>query len=411
MENEALSPVERILRKEGAMRNILSLDGGGTRGIFSLQILARMEQLLREKFGRPDMVLADHFDFIGGTSTGAIIAAALSWGVPVAKIEEFYLNQSRRVFSRKTLWSRLRSKYHAEELSKLLSDFFSDTDGKPATLGTDRLKTLYLCVMRNASTGSAWIMTNNPRAKFNQRAGADKDGKIPPSNLDLELYKLIRASTAAPIFFRPEMISEGDQSWLFLDGAVTPYNNPAFMLYLLATLPCYNLNWPEGEDKMRIISVGTGRVRIKFAKTQAGKVNVLDQASHAVLALIDSNNQHQDLSCRAIGRCLFGEDIDSEIEALVDPADLGQIKTVVTAPAALQIDGGSLNASLREQARKGPPRRFVYCRYNHNLTKAEIEKASHIANFFSVDNLEAIDFLKELGMKFAEENVKIQHLV
>jgi hypothetical protein len=409
MENETLSPVEKILRKEGAMRNILALDGGGTRGIFSLQILARMEKLLREKFGRPDMVLADHFDFIGGTSTGAIIAAALSWGVPVARIEEFYLEQSRKVFSRKTLWSRLRSKYHAEELSKLLSEFFS-VEGKPATLGTDRLRTLYLCVMRNASTGSAWIMTNNPRAKFNRRAQPDKDGKVPPSNLDMELYKLIRASTAAPIFFRPENIAEGDQSWLFLDGAVTPYNNPAFMLYLLATLPCYNLNWPEGEDKMRIISVGTGRVRIKFAKTQAGKINVLDQASHAVLGLIDSNNQHQDLSCRAIGRCLFGEEIDSEIEALIDSADLEKLKVVTAAPSALQVDGESLNASLREQARKGPPRRFVYCRYNHNLTKEEIEKASHIANFFSVDNLEAIDFLKELGMKFAEANVKIHHL-
>jgi hypothetical protein len=407
MENEALSPVEKILRKEGAMRNILALDGGGTRGIFSLQILAKMEALLREKFGRPDMVLADHFDFIGGTSTGAIIAAALSWGEPVARIEKFYRDQSEKVFSRKTLWSRLRSKYHAEELSNLLREFFS-VEGKPATLGTDRLRTLYLCVMRNASTGSAWIMTNNPRAKFNRRGPPDKDGKVPPSNLDMELYKLIRASTAAPIFFRPENISEGDQSWLFLDGAVTPYNNPAFMLYLLATLPCYNLNWPEGEDKMRIISVGTGRVRIKFAKTQAGDVNVLDQASHAVLGLIDSNNQHQDLSCRAIGRCLFGEEIDSEIEALVDPADMDKSQVVTAAPAALQSDGESLNASLREQ---GPPRRFVYCRYNHNLTPDEIKRISHVPNFFSVDNLKAIDFLKELGTQFAEANVKIHHLV
>jgi hypothetical protein len=410
MENEVLSPVEKILRKEGAMRNILALDGGGTRGIFSLQILAKMEQLLRDKFNRPEMVLADHFDFIGGTSTGAIIAAALSWGVPVAEIEAFYLDQSRKVFSRKTLWDRLRSKYHAEELSNLLREFFS-VDGKPATLGTDRMRTLYLCVMRNASTGSAWIMTNNPRAKFNRRGKPDKDGKTPPSNLDMELYKLIRASTAAPIFFRPENLSEGDQSWLFLDGAVTPYNNPAFMLYLLATLPCYNLNWPEGEDKMRIISVGTGRVRIKFAKTEAAKINVLDQASHAVLGLIDSNNQHQDLSCRAVGRCLFGEDIDSEIEALVDPADQEKIKDVVAAPPTLQVDGESLSASLREQAKKGPPRRFVYCRYNHNLTPDEIKRIAHVPDFFSVDNLRAIDFLKELGTQFAEENVKIHHLV
>ena len=408
MENKKPTPVELILRKKDCMRNILSLDGGGTRGIFSLQILARMEKLLREKFNKPDLVLADHFDYIGGTSTGAIIAAALSWGESVAKIEEFYLDQSRKVFSRKTLWDRLRSKYHAEELSDLLRAYFS-VDKKPVTLGTDRLKTLYLCVMRNASTGSAWVMTNNPLAKFNLPGAPDKDGKIPPTNLDMDLYKLIRASTAAPIFFRPQDISEGDNSWLFLDGAVTPYNNPAFILYLLATLPCYNLNWPEGEDKMRIISVGTGRMRIKFAKTHASKINVLDQASHAVLGLIDSNNQHQDLSCRAIGRCLFGEDIDSEIEALIDPADQ-KVKAVIPAPA-LQVDGQSLDAGLRAQARKGPPRRFLYCRYNHNLTPKEIASISHVPNFFSVDNLRAIDFLKELGTKFADDSVQIEHLV
>jgi hypothetical protein len=403
MGNKRLSPVEKILRKEGAVRNILALDGGGTRGIFSLQILARMEELLRKKFGKPDMVLADHFDFIGGTSTGAIIAAALSWGVPVAKIEQFYLEQSQKVFSRRTWWDFCRSKYRAEELSRLLSDFFS-SNGKPAKLGTARLKTLYLCVMRNASTGSAWIMTNNPRAKYNRK----KKGK--KSNLDIELFKLIRASTAAPTFFRPETISENDQSWLFLDGAVTPYNNPAFILYLLATLPCYRLNWPEGEDKLRIISVGTARMRITFTKKRAGAINILDQTKHAVLGLIDSNSQHQDLSCRALGRCLFGEDIDREILTLIDPADLKKVGTVAAAPG-LRIDGENLGAAVGKQVRPGTPRRFVYCRYNHNLTEAEIQQISHIHNFFAVDNLRTIDFLKDLGTKFAEKSVQIHHLV
>jgi hypothetical protein len=355
------------------MKNILSLDGGGTRGIFSLQILARIEALLREKYGKPDLVLADHFHFIGGTSTGAIIAAALCWGATVETLEKFYLEQSYQVFSRKTLISRLRSKYHANELSRLLRDYFSE-NGEPALLGSDRLRTLYLCVMRNATTGAPWIITNSRGAMYNQAA-------LEGNNLKIPLYQLIRASTAAPVFFRPEVIQSAGQSWMFLDGAVTPYNNPAFIMYLTATLPCFGNNWADGEDKMRIISVGTGRMRVRFSKLREGQINVLDQAAHAVNALIDSNNQHQDLTCRAFGRCQFGEPLDSEIGTLI--AD-------------------EMNA--------GEPRRFLYCRYNHNLTPEEITEGARIPHFFSVDNLQAIKFLQRLGQEFAAKHVRVEHL-
>src|SRR5271170_2018921 len=108
------------------MHNILSLDGGGTKGMFSIQILARMEKLLRQKYDRPDLVLADHFDFIGGTSTGAIIAALLSWGASVETVENFYLDQSRKVFGRKTWFRRFRFKFHAHELNQLLRSYFSE---------------------------------------------------------------------------------------------------------------------------------------------------------------------------------------------------------------------------------------------------------------------------------------------
>ena len=359
------------------MKNILSLDGGGTRGIFSLQILARMEALLREKYQKPDMVLADHFQFIGGTSTGAIIAAALAWGASVASIETFYLEQSRQVFGRKTWASRLRSKYHAHELTRLLREYFS-VDGEPALLGSDRLRTLYLCVMRNATTGAPWIITNSRKARYNDPALAN-------NNLLIPLHQLIRASTAAPVFFRPEEITHGGESWMFLDGAVTPYNNPAFIMYLTATLPCFGNCWPDGEDNLRIISVGTGRMRVRFSKLHAAQIHVLDQAAHAVNALIDSNNQHQDLTCRAFGRCLFGEPLDSEIGTLIAE-------------------------EMSHEVNAGHPRRFLYCRYNHNLTPEEIAEAAPIPNFFSVDNLEAIHFLKKAGQKFADEAVRVEHL-
>ena len=182
------------------MHNLLSLDGGGTRGVFSIQILKQMEKLLGEKYGRKDFVLADHFNYIGGTSTGAIIAALLSWGASMEVVENFYLDQSKKVFGRRTWFNRFRYKFHALELDKLLREYFSE--GKDAArLGTKKLRTLYLCVMRNATTGAPWIMTNSPHAKWNKEELDDNNLKIP-------LYQLIRASTAAPVFFEPQEIRE-----------------------------------------------------------------------------------------------------------------------------------------------------------------------------------------------------------
>jgi patatin-like phospholipase/acyl hydrolase len=79
---------------------LLSFDGGGIRGLFALQVAKRIETLLREKHARPDLVLSDHFHYIGGTSTGAIIADFLSWGLPVDRIVEFYRENAVAMFQK-----------------------------------------------------------------------------------------------------------------------------------------------------------------------------------------------------------------------------------------------------------------------------------------------------------------------
>src|SRR5512134_141192 len=129
------------------MKRILALDGGGIRGAFSLEILARMEELLRRRAGSPNLVLADHFDLIAGTSTGAIIATCLSWGMAVADIQRLYTDQAETIF-RRVPWSRpikrlLVARYDAGPLSELLRRIFSeDGAGKvPALLGSSRLRT------------------------------------------------------------------------------------------------------------------------------------------------------------------------------------------------------------------------------------------------------------------------------
>jgi uncharacterized protein len=71
-------PVEDVVVRRGP-RKLLALDGGGIRGVITIEVLAEIESLLRKKTG-PKVVLADDFDYVAGTSTGAIIATCISLG-------------------------------------------------------------------------------------------------------------------------------------------------------------------------------------------------------------------------------------------------------------------------------------------------------------------------------------------
>ena len=98
---------------------------------------------------------------------------------------------------RQSLVQLFPSAYNPENLRKSLQDIFQEDDGQPATLGSQKLKTLLLMILRNATTDSPWPVSNNPQAKYNDRTRED-------SNLKYPLWQLIRASTAAPTYFPPE---------------------------------------------------------------------------------------------------------------------------------------------------------------------------------------------------------------
>ena len=73
-------------------RKLLALDGGGIRGVLTLQVLIRMEEILAEASGQgEDFRLCNFFDYIGGTSTGAIIAAGLARGMSTRDLSDFYM--------------------------------------------------------------------------------------------------------------------------------------------------------------------------------------------------------------------------------------------------------------------------------------------------------------------------------
>src|SRR4051812_38792101 len=80
-------------------RKLLALDGGGIRGVLTLQILQRLEEVLASATGRgPAFRLCDFFDYVAGTSTGAIIAAGIARGMSVAELVEFYREVGPQMF-------------------------------------------------------------------------------------------------------------------------------------------------------------------------------------------------------------------------------------------------------------------------------------------------------------------------
>ena len=88
-------------------KKILALDGGGIRGMMTVEILAGIEEMLRKALGRgDDFVLSDYFDYVAGTSTGAIIATCISLGMSVAKIRDFYINSRREMFDKAFILKR-----------------------------------------------------------------------------------------------------------------------------------------------------------------------------------------------------------------------------------------------------------------------------------------------------------------
>jgi hypothetical protein len=284
-------------------KKLLALDGGGIRGVITLEMLHRMESMLAEQLcAGDDFVLGDYFDYIGGTSTGAIIAAGLASGLSVKHLLDLYLTRGQEMFDH----ASLRQLYHYRYGSLRLRDMLQDLLGKDTTLGSEDLKTLLLIVVRNATTDSPWPVSNNPNAFFNDPSRTD-------NNLSIPLWQLVRASTAAPFYFPPESVTLGDRGFVFVDGALTMLNNPAFQLFLMTTLDSYRLGWSATESDLLLVSVGTGTCPKADDRLRPDAMNVLFNASSLPAALMHAAVNEQDLLCRVFGRCRHGAHVDLEV--------------------------------------------------------------------------------------------------
>jgi patatin-like phospholipase/acyl hydrolase len=362
-------------------KKILACDGGGIRGLMSVEILAKLEADLRAKLGKPNLVLADWFDFVCGTSTGAIIATCISAGMSVDQIRQFYLDSGKEMFEKASLLKRLQYKYEDEPLALKLKEAL----GASSTLGSDKLRTVLMMVMRNATTDSPWPLSNNPFARYNQPERGD-------CNLQLPLWQLVRASTAAPTYFPPEVVTLGKApkaySFIFVDGGVTTYNNPAFLAFEMATAAPYAMNWATGEDKLLIVSVGTGNAADARPDLRPSQMNLIDSASRIPGALMNAATAGWDMACRVLGDCRFGPAIDREFG------------TMIHEPGAAPNFTGA--------------KQFAYVRYDADLSQEGLNglglngiKAEDVQMLDSVDHIPQI---RQVGQAYGARHVSLAHL-
>ena len=371
-------------------KKILSCDGGGILGLISVEILAKLEADLRIQYKKPDLVLADWFDFICGTSTGAMIAACISTGMSMDTIRKFYVDGGNQMFDKAFIIKRLYYSYNDEPLAETLKKELNQalgyeySKGKPlATLGDEGLRTLLMVVLRNHNTDSPWPVWNNPDAKYNLRSRAD-------CNLNLPLWQVVRASTAAPTFFPPEIITLGSgKQFLFLDGGTTTYNNPSFLAFQMATAAPYHVNWKTGVDQLLMVSVGTGLSAKIQPELDASELTILDHAKNIPSALMNAASAGWDMTCRTIGACRFGPSIDREFGDMVQTGDTSQS-----------------NWTGNKQ--------FTYVRYDPEVTQSALNtlglndvKAEKIQ---VMDSVKHIQDIQRVGVAYAKKYVTLNHL-
>jgi patatin-like phospholipase/acyl hydrolase len=261
---------------------ILSLDGGGIRGVIPAVVLTALESRLK----RP---VAEAFDLVAGTSTGGILALGLTKpsadGTPAFSAEELvelYAEHGHEIFSR-SVWHRARAfgnaveeKYSAEDLEGVLEHYFADAMLSAAT--TDVLVTAYEIESR-----TPWFFSSHA-AQAN------------PETHDFAMKQVARATSAAPTYFEPlKLETQGAPDyWAFVDGGVFA-NNPA----MCAVAEAFNT---YKADELLVVSIGTGAQTRRIPYDEAAGWGLIGWARPILDVVFDGVSDTVDYQVKQICR-------------------------------------------------------------------------------------------------------------
>ncbi len=316
-------------------KRILSLDGGGIRGVLTLQYLKVIEGMVQQRFGKTTL-LCDYFDLIGGTSTGSIIAAGLAAGMSVDDLQALYLGMGASVFQSdlvtRSLPEALRGKFVPKFPAAPLKAQLDKALGADTTLDSDTLRTGLMIMTKRMDTGSPWPLHNSGGGPYAAQDGA------------LHLTQVVRASTAAPTYFAPENIQIHSRSGsvvdgAFVDGGVTPFNDPALQLLMLAALKGYGFRWPTGKDRLLLISIGAGEFHQSYqTKDIVGSLAAF-QGLSALQSLLDDCERMNHATLQWLTQCLTPAIVDRAVgDMKLDSAEGPQLATYVRYNVILEHD-------------------------------------------------------------------------
>ncbi|BBM99509.1 hypothetical protein MPTK1_1g21770 [Marchantia polymorpha subsp. ruderalis] len=252
----------------GRRVTILSMDGGGMRGLIAARILAHLESLLKSKTGE-EVKLCEYFDFLAGTSTGAILTTMINTpdenGQPLFTAQQccqFYSRNGKNIFRPRwydpfhgKMRQFYRPKYSAKRLERLLKSYLI-RDGKVLTMRD---------TMRPFLVTSFDISQATPHIFVRQAAMKDE-------SRNFRLWEVCRGTAAAPTYFKPAEISstDGRFSGVLIDGGAIQ-NNPSLvaMTHVLGN----NEEFPEasGLQNLLILSLGAGQLDQKHESKVARK--------------------------------------------------------------------------------------------------------------------------------------------
>uniref|UniRef100_A0A7N0ZQH5 Patatin n=1 Tax=Kalanchoe fedtschenkoi TaxID=63787 RepID=A0A7N0ZQH5_KALFE len=256
--------------ESGKKTRVLSIDGGGTDAIVSGEALVHLEDQIRRKTGDPDAMIVDFFDVVTGTGIGAILAAMITAdggaGRPLFSAAEAvgYLEKRRsemfRVVGNGIFRQRKRCSGKSFELA--LKEALKKTDGQPLTLRDTCKPLLVPCFDLNSSAPFVF-----------SRADATES----PS-YDFDLWKVCRATSATPGFFKPFPLTSTDRktSCLAVDGGLV-MNNPTAAAVTHVMHNKRDFPNVSGVEDLLVLSLGNGQLCNNPANRAVGKSSRLRQ--------------------------------------------------------------------------------------------------------------------------------------
>lgn len=243
---------------------ILSLDGGGIRGVGVAEILRVIQTKVKATTGKD---LSEFFDLVVGTSTGGIIATAIGMGLSGAELVDIYKEDATEIFKKRWFGGLYGAKYGSEGLKKVIEKRVGKKKMKDAkthiavTTYDDKARRTHLLTSETAKGSSI----NHERTA------------MPAGELDIT--KALRATSAAPSFFKGKDISDGDflgdnslkgKKRKFVDGGVSA-NNPTQLAKAYAKRLLKDGAFGENRKrKIQIVSIGTGEADALVLERDAG---------------------------------------------------------------------------------------------------------------------------------------------